>query len=190
MNHLLRERRGKTQPGIEPEPTVKHRADVAIRDAVPWIFMAICVILLSAPTGLPGGPELMFGVSVGTVYFWSAHRPESMPSWAVFCIGLLADLLSFGPPGTLLLSLLIVHGVAHTWRYGLRRINFIWGWGLMSVLALSLTLFQWVVACIGALRPMSPVPSLFQAALAAGIYPTLSALFVWAHRTIVNPERA
>lgn len=112
-----------------------------------------------------------------------------MPAWAVFLIGLIADLLSFGPPGTILLAFLVAHGVAHTWRYGLSRINFLLAWSALALLALILSLFQWFMACIGALRLMSPAPSLFQAALTIGIYPTLSALFVWAHRAVVNPER-
>ncbi|GAJ28621.1 hypothetical protein [Acidomonas methanolica] len=179
-----------SQPGIEPRASLRRRLDVALRLALPWVSLLVCVFLLSAFSSLPGESALLFGICLGSVYFWSAHLPESMPSWAVFLVGLEADLISFGPPGTILIALLVVHGVAHTWRYGLSRINFLPGWGLFAALCIILSLFQWVVACVGALRFIPPMSALFQAGLSIGIYPTLSALFVRVHRAIVNPDRA
>lgn len=176
-------------PGIEPRPSFKRRLDAAVRQALPWLAMLLMTFLLSTPSGLPGESELLFGVCLGSVYFWSAHEPHSMPSWAVFICGLFADLVGFGPPGTILLALLIAHGVAHTWRYGLSRINFLLGWMLLAILAIILSLFQWVVACFNALGFVPLQPALFQAALTIGIYPSLSALFVWVHRTVINIER-
>jgi rod shape-determining protein MreD len=178
------------QPGIEPKPSLRRRADLAVRGSLPWIALLLAEFFLSAPSGLPGESEMLFGVATGTVYYWSANRPDSMPVWAVFLAGTFADLVSFGPPGTVLLSLLVVHGVAHNWRYGLSKINFLLGWGLLASLALILSFFQWVVACIEALQLLSPLDALFQAALTIGIYPSLSAAFAWAREAIVNPERA
>lgn len=182
--------RPEVHPGIEPRPTLRRRIDMAMRALMPSLFVLVVTLMLSAPLNIPGQTELLFGIAIGTVYFWSAHRPDSMTPLMVFVIGLAADLLSFGPPGTLLVSMLVVHGVANTWRYGLSRINFLMAWGLLVVLALCLSLFQWIIACIGALDVLSPVPILFQTALTGGIYPTLSALFVWARRTVADPEKA
>ncbi|AOX17309.1 hypothetical protein [Kozakia baliensis] len=182
--------RPEAHPGIAPKPTLRRRVDMAIRTFLPSIFIVLCALLLSAPFDVPGQAELIFGVAFGTVYFWSANRPASMTAPMVFIVGVIVDLLSFGPPGTLLFSVLVAHGVAHTWRYGLSRINFVFAWGLLAGLALILSLFQWVMACIGALNLLSPAPSLFQAALTIGIYPSLNALFVWARRTVADPEKA
>jgi len=179
-----------SHPGIEPRPSLRRRLDLSFRKAAPWLFVLVATFLLSAPSGLPGESELLFGVCLGSVYFWSAHEPGAMPSWAVFLCGLFADLVGFGPPGTILLSLLVGHGIAHTWRYGLSRINFLLGWALLGALALILSLFQWFIACLHGMRLVAIEPALFQAALTIGIYPSLSAMFVWVHRVVVNVERA
>lgn len=177
-------------PGIAPRPTLRRRLDQLMRALLPSLFIALSTVVLSAGLSIPGQGELSFGVAAGTVFFWSAHRPLSMTPTMTFCIGLLCEMLSFGPPGIFLFSLLVFHGVAHLWRYGLSRISFLYAWALLGGLALVLSLFGWVIACIGTLTLLSPVPSLFQAALTIGIYPTLSAFFTWARSTVADPEQA
>ncbi|WP_122049264.1 hypothetical protein [Asaia bogorensis] len=177
-------------PGIAPRQTLRRRADSLVRALMPSLFVVVCALILSAGLGLPGQSELCFGIAAGTVFFWSSHRPQSMTPFMTFCVGLICEVLSFGPPGVFLFSLLVFHGVAHLWRYGLSRISFLFGWALLGALALVLSLFGWIIACIGTLTLLSPGPSLFQAAVTIGIYPTLSALFGWARRTVANPEQA
>lgn len=177
-------------PGIAPRQTLRRRIDQIMRALLPSLFIILCVVLLSAGLGIPGQGELSFGIAAGTVFFWSAHRPQSMTPFMTFCVGLVCDFLNFGPPGVFLFSLLVFHGVAHLWRYGLSRISFLFAWALLGGLALVLSLFGWVIACIGTLTLLSPGPSLFQTAVTIGIYPTLSALFTWARRTVADPEQA
>ncbi|GBQ12849.1 hypothetical protein [Swaminathania salitolerans] len=177
-------------PGIAPRPTLRRRLDMAMRALMPSLFVVVSMVILSADLGLPGQAELSFALATGTVFFWSAHRPASMTAVMTFCIGLIGELLGFGPPGVLLFSLLVMHGVAHLWRYGLSRISFLFAWALLGALSLVLSLFGWAIACIGSLTFLSPVPSLFQMAVTIGVYPTLSALFSWARRTVADPEQA
>ncbi|WP_336946564.1 hypothetical protein [Asaia sp. HN010] len=179
-----------SHPGIAPRATLRRRLDQLMRALLPSLFIVFCALILSAGLGIPGQNELCFGIASSTVFFWSAHRPQSMTPLMTFCVGLVCEVLSFGPPGVFVFSLLVFHGVAHLWRYGLSRISFLFGWALLGGLALVLSLFGWIIACIGTLAMMSPVPSLFQAAVTIGIYPTLSALFVWARRTVADPEQA
>jgi len=177
-------------PGIAPRPTLRRRLDQLMRALLPSLFIVVSAFVLSAGLGIPGQSELGFAIAASTVFFWSAHRPQSMTPFMTFCVGLVCEMLSFGPPGVFLFSLLVFHGVAHLWRYGLSRISFLFAWALLGGLALVLSLFGWIIACIGTLTFLSPGPSLFQAAVTIGIYPTLSALFAWARRTVADPEQA
>lgn len=177
-------------PGIAPRRSLRRRMDMTMRAFLPSLFIVVSAVIFSAGLGMPGQTELSFGIASGTVFFWSAHRPESMTPVLTLMVGLVLELLSFGPPGVLLVSLLVIHGVAHLWRYWLSRASLFLAWGLLGTLALVLSLFSWIIACIGTLTLFSPVPSLFQAAVTFGIYPTLSTLFSWARRTVADPEQA
>ncbi|EHH69128.1 hypothetical protein [Gluconobacter morbifer] len=175
---------------VEPKPSVGRTLDALARAAMPSVFIVLSAILLSAPFGVPGQAELQFGIAMCTVWFWAYSRPKSMPAIAVFLCGLVIEVFSFGPPGTVLLSLLVIYGVAHHWRYGLSRLNFVVGWLIFSLFAALASFFQWALVCIHAFALLSPAPGLFQAALTIGIYPTLTALFVWGRRTFANPDQA
>ncbi|MFT8366575.1 MAG: hypothetical protein ABF623_12075 [Gluconobacter cerinus] len=175
---------------VEPKQTLRRRLDMFVRAAMPSLFIILVAVLLSAPFGIPGQAELQFGIAMCTVWFWAFSRPRSMPALAVFVCGLVLELFSFGPPGAILLSLLVIYGVAHHWRYGLSRLGFVACWLIFSFLAALASFFQWALVCLHAFALLSPAPGLFQAALTIGIYPSLTALFVWGRRTFANPDQA
>ena len=182
--------RPERHPGIRPRPTIWRRLDAAARRALPVTFSAILVLLLCAPLDLPQQQALLPGAAMGSVFFWSVFRPASMPAPMVFLLGLLTDLLSFSPPGVAILTLLIVHAVGLGWRHGLVRQGFLVVWLLFLLVAAGTIALDWVLACAFALRLLPPQPACFELALAAGLYPLLSALFTWAHRGLADPDRA
>ena len=124
------------------------------------------------------------------MFFWSVYRPASMPPPAVFLVGLLADLLDFAPPGVGVISLLIAHGVAARWRRDLIRLGFLLVWLAFVVVASGLASLQWSLTSALTFRVLPVGPALFQAALAAGLYPMLAVLLVRAHRTLAEPGNA
>lgn len=153
-------------------------------------FSTALVLLLCAPLDLPQQQALLPGAAMGSVFFWSVFRPASMPAPMVFLLGLLTDLLSFSPPGTAILTLLIVHAVGLGARHGLARQGFLLVWLVFLLVAAGLIALDWVLACAFALRLLPLQPACLELALAAGLYPLLSALFTWAHRGMADPDRA
>ncbi len=182
--------RPERHPGIRPRPTIWRRLDAAARRALPMTFSAVLVLLLCAPLDLPQQQALLPGAAMGSVFFWSVFRPASMPALMVFLLGLLTDLLSFSPPGVAILTLLIVHAVGLGWRHGLARQGFLVVWLVFLLVAAGAIALDWVLACAFALRLLPLQPVCFELALAAGLYPLLSALFTWAHRGMADPDRA
>lgn len=177
-------------PGIRPRPTIWRRLDAAGRRALPAGFSVLLVLLLCAPFGLPEQQALLPGATMASVFFWSVFRPASMPALVVFVLGLVYDLLSFSPPGIAILSLLIVHACGIGWRHGLARQGFLLVWMVFLLVAASVIALDWVLMSAFSQRLMPPQPAFFEMALAAGLYPLLSALFTWAHRTIADPTLA
>ncbi|MBB2177402.1 hypothetical protein [Gluconacetobacter johannae] len=178
------------QSGIQPRPSLWRRLDAMSRRGLPGVFTALSILLLSAPFDLPGQAELLPGVVLSAVFFWSVFRPASMSSPMVFLLGLLVDLLGFGPPGVMLLILLIVHGLGLSGRYGFARMHILLLWAVFGGVALAATVLQWGLISVLALRVMPGAPFVFQWALALGVFPMLCALFTIMARTMANPDRA
>ena len=177
-------------PGIRARPSLWRRLDGTARRCLPTALTILLLLITAAPFRLPGQAELQNAVALSCVFFWSVYRPASMPPPAVFLVGLLADLLDFAPPGVGVISLLIAHGVAARWRRDLIRLGFLLVWLAFVVVASGLASLQWSLTSALTFRVLPVGPALFQAALAAGLYPMLAVLLVRAHRTLAEPGNA
>jgi rod shape-determining protein MreD len=177
-------------PGIRPRLTVWHQLDIAARFAFPVALTALVLLTLSTPLGLPGQAEMQPAWALANVYFWSLYRPASLPAAAVFVIGLLLDLLTQGPIGAGVLILLTAHGTALRLRRFLTRQGFAVVWVAFIAFAAAAALCEWSMVSLLTWRALSPLPALFECALAVGAYPILAVLLIRAHRGIAAPEHA
>lgn len=177
-------------PSIRPRPSLGRRLDIAFRLSFPTASTALALLVTAAPLRLPGQPELQAALALGMVFFWSLYRPESLPPLAVFLLGLLADLLGFGPIGVQVLVLLIAHGLAMSWRHTLTRQGFVQVWLAYLAVAAGAAALQWAASALLSWRLLPAVPALFEAVLAAGLYPVLALPLAHAHATLAAPDRA
>ena len=177
-------------PGIRPRPTLQRQLDRAARRAFPATTTVFALLVTAAPVGIPGQAEVQLAVALTCVAFWSLFRPDSMPPAVVFVLGLLVDLLGYAPPGVGVLVLLVAHGLAFRWRRDLVRLGFLWVWLAFVALAAGAAALQWALTCVLTWRLLPPGPGLFEAAIAAGLYPLLAVVLTRAHQTLAEPEEA
>jgi len=177
-------------PGIRPRQTLWRRLDGTARRAFPTAMTLLVLLVTAAPFRLPGQAELQNAAALSCVFFWSVFRPASMPPPGVFLIGLFADLLVFAPPGVGVISLLVAHGVAVKWRRYLTRQGFLVVWLVFAGVAAGLAALQWLLTSTLTFNLLPLGPAVFQAALAAGLYPMLAVLLARSHRTIAEPAHA
>lgn len=177
-------------PGIQPRLTLSRRLDTAARASFPAASTLVMLVLLGAPLALPAQAGLQLGVVLACVYFWSLFRPASLPPPVVFTLGLIADLLGDGPIGPEVLILLVVHGLVLHWRRMLVRQGFLLVWVAFAVLAIGAVAADWALTSLLAFTLMPVWPAVFQAAVAAGVYPALAMLLTAAHRGVAAPEQA
>jgi rod shape-determining protein MreD len=177
-------------PGIRPRQSLWRRLDASARWSFPASSTAIVLILTAAPLGLPAQAELQGAIALASVFFWSLFRPGSMPPPVVFLLGLFADLLDYAPPGVGVLTLLIVHGLVLRWRRILVRQGFLLVWLTFIGVGAGAAALQWALTSMLVFRLLPPGPGLFQATLAAGVYPALAVLLTRAHQTLADPVRA
>ncbi len=180
----------RREPGIRPRPTLGRRLDIAARFAFPGALTALLQVLAGGPFHFGGQAELEVAVALGSVFFWSLHRPLSLPPLLVFGLGLLADMLTEGPFGLLLFTLLLVQALAFHWRERLARQELMLVWLAFAAVALGAAALQWAVTSVLSLRLLSFGPAAFEAALAAGLYPLLAVVLGAAHHRFAEPSRA
>ncbi len=176
-------------PGIRPRATLRRRLDIAARRAFPASCTALLMLLTETPFGLADQATLLPAVTLACVYFWSLFRPAAMPPPVVFLIGVLFDLLGYLPLGAGPLTLLVVHGLALRWRRVLTGQGFVWVWLAFAGFAAGGAAFGWGVTALLSFRLLPLGPALFEALLAAALYPALAVVFIRAHRTVADPER-
>ena len=177
-------------PGIRPRPTLGRRLDVAARHAFPAACTIVLMLLTETPFGIADQATLLPAVTLACVYFWSLFRPAAMPPPVVFLIGVLFDLLGYLPLGVGPLTLLVLHGLALRWRPVLSHLGFVSVWLAFAGFAAGAAVLGWVLTALLSFRLLPFGPALFEALLAAAVYPALAVLFIRAHRTVADPERA
>jgi rod shape-determining protein MreD len=177
-------------PGMRPRATLGRRLDVAARHAFPAGCTILLMLLTETPFGIADQATLLPAVTLACVYFWSLFRPAAVPPPVVFLIGLLFDLLGYLPLGVGPLTLLVVHGFALRWRPVLTRVGFLTVWLAFCGFAVGAAALGWVLTAALSFRLLPLGPALFEGLLAAAVYPALAVLFIRAHRSVADPERA
>ncbi|NHN85217.1 rod shape-determining protein MreD [Acetobacter musti] len=175
-------------PDQSSGPALAQRLDRLARRLLPGGVTALMIVILAAPSGIPGATALLPGLVMSSVFFWSVWRPASMSAPVVFLIGLLMDLIGFAPLGVDAFVLLLLHGIAVHTRFGLMGLSFLAIWVVFSVLAAAACWLLWLLISVLSLNAMPTAPAVFETLLAVGIYPPMAAAGSWLHRRVWNPE--
>jgi rod shape-determining protein MreD len=118
------------------------RMDTWVRHLVPVGVTLLLLLLTAIPTRMPGFSGIMPLLPMMGVYYWAIFRPDLLPAWVAFLIGLLADILAGTPLGVYALVLLLVQGIAAAQRKFFLGKSFAvtwWAFGLLAGGALGMT---------------------------------------------------
>lgn len=63
------------------------------RRLLPALLGLFLILFSLVPVGAPNLSGIMPLFSVMAIYYWSIYRPDLMPGWAAFSLGLLQDIL-------------------------------------------------------------------------------------------------
>jgi rod shape-determining protein MreD len=177
-------------PGVRPRLTVGRRLDIVWRYAFPGMTSLLLMLVSLAPFGIWGQAALLPTVAVTCVWFWSLFRPAAMAPPVVFLIGLLLDLLGFLPLGVGGVTMLTTHGIAQRSRRFMSRQGFAVVWLIFTAVACGIAVMNWVLVSALTFTLMPAGPVLFQAGLAAAMYPAVAIPLTLAHRSIADPDLA
>ena len=163
------------------------RLDRFGRNLVPLGVTLLMVILGAVPVPVAGYAAVVPLFALCAVFFWAVYRPDLMPPWLVFVIGLTQDALAGTPFGLNAIMLLIVYGmVASQRRFFLNKpFTLVW-WGFMLV-ALIAIVVAWLLASIAFGVIIRPGPASFQFLITLALYPVITVMLSGAQRLLPQP---
>tara|TARA_Y100000588_G_C13354045_1_gene543679 strand:- start:8 stop:460 length:453 start_codon:yes stop_codon:yes gene_type:complete len=134
--------------------------------------------MVMAVTAMPLGVPTLTAVTpffaLIAVYFWGVYRPELLPVWVVFGLGVFQDLLTGAPTGMTALVLILVWAVAVSQRRVVLTQSFGVEWAGFMLVAGAAGLIAWITSSIYYTTFLWSDPFAVQTMLTAALYPVLS----------------
>lgn len=150
---------------------------------------AITVLLILASVALVRSPEVapvMPFLALAAVFYWSVFRPDLLPPWAIFLLGLFQDLITGIPVGAGVLSLLIVYLTVTAQRRFFSSASFFMLWISFILIAALATLLLWLASCFLLGQFIDPAPVLLQYLTTIAVYPCLAWLLGQAQQAFLR----
>ena len=125
-----------------------HKISQLARGVMPFLLSTLLMLMMLSSTGIPGFVQIAPSMTIISVYFWSINRPDLMPLWAIFVLGLIEDALPGGPFGIQAIVLVLVASFVSSQRhfFSLAPFSYLLSTFLLVVVcALGL---NWVLNCI------------------------------------------
>lgn len=165
-----------------------HRLDLLARNLWPFALTVLLVIVTQVPLHIAAYSSIIPSLALIAVYYWTIHRPDLMPVWAVFLIGLFQDLLGAGPMGLGILTLLAVHVMVAAQRRSFASASFFVIWLNFVLVAAGAQLLLWLLASAYAGRLIESGAVIFQYLVTIAFYPCLGWIFAQGQRAFLRPE--
>jgi rod shape-determining protein MreD len=146
-----------------------------VRHSLPPLMCALFLLLgfaCSAMPGLSGIPPLLGLIAI---YYWCVHRPDLLPLWLIFLLGLLTDAILRLPFGVSVLSYLAVDRLVQSQRPIFIDQSYLTLWLGCTMVVAMVQLLQWLVMAVitHSFAPIMPL------VLQGGITLCLFPLVVW-----------
>ncbi|MBT4770771.1 MAG: rod shape-determining protein MreD [Rhodospirillaceae bacterium] len=155
-----------------------HRLDFIARNLSPFAITLFLVVLSVVPTHIPGFGTIVPALSLMAVYYWSIFRPDLIPAWTVFLVGLFQDILVSTPLGLHALILLLVRATVVSRRRFFMGNSFFIMWGGFMLVAAGALAIGWEVLSLLNLTMINPSSLAFQYFLTVGLFPCFTWLFI------------
>jgi rod shape-determining protein MreD len=160
------------------KPAFWQKLDLWARWLTPFGLTVVLLIFGIVPLHIPGLGIIVPWLPLMAVYHWAIYRPELLPAYAVFIIGVLEDILTGLPIGVnALIFLLVYGGVLSQRRFFVGKSFYIlWiGFGLVAAAAAAT---NWLLVSLWNATILMPNALFFQFLTTVGLYPVLAWVFL------------
>ncbi len=161
------------------------RLDILARNLIPFVLALLFMIAAVVPLQVPGLSPIAPSWGLMAVFYWIFHRPDLLPPWTIFLLGLIQDLLSGGPLGVNAFVLLVVYaGIGPLRRFMTGAANRMI-WASFLLIAAGAFSLSWGLNCLIIGRLIDPTPALLQCLMTVAFYPVLAWVLTRAQRVVV-----
>ena len=154
------------------------KLDNLARSFTPFGLSLILVVLSVLPTHIPGYMQIAPVLALISIYHWAIYRPNLLPIFAVFILGLLQDLLLGTPVGLYVLVFLTVHGVVLSQRRFFVGKSFIFFWFGFAVISMLASIESYFLGSIWNVILLDFNAATFQYLILLGIFPAVAWVFL------------
>lgn len=162
------------------------RLDGLARGLSPFALTLAFLMAAAVPLRIPDLSPILPAVGLIAVYYWIVHRPDLMPAWAVFLLGLIQDLLGGGPLGVGPFVLLVVYAAVASQRRVFAGGGFFLLWLIFLPLAAGAFLLSWLFGSLILDQAIPLRPVFFQFLTTIAFYPCLTWIFIQAQRAFLR----
>jgi rod shape-determining protein MreD len=141
---------------------------------LPLATTVLAALIVILPVRVPGYAALTPAFVLMAVYHWTIYRPDLLPPWGLFAVGLAQDLLAGAPVGVSALVLLLARtAVLRNRRYFINR-TFPFIWSGFTLLAAAAMATLWALHSLLALNFFDLRSAMFRTVLTVAIFPVAS----------------
>lgn len=149
---------------------------------LPCVLALMFALFSAAPSFLWLGAETaMPWLTLMMVFYWAVYRPDLLPAWFVFFIGIVQDVVYGIPFGIFALLYTSTYWVAFTQRRLLLSSIFPVVWSAFSLIVLTVTAAYWIAGSIAYTSVQPGVPYLLRAASTILLFPVFFKVFEKGH---------
>ena len=164
------------------------KLDNLARSFTPFGLSLILVVLSVLPTHIPGYMQIAPILALISVYHWAIYRPNLLPIFAVFILGLLQDLLLGTPVGLYILVFLTVYGVVLSQRRFFVGKSFIFFWFGFAVISMLASIESYFLGSIWNVILLDFNAATFQYLILLGIFPAVAWVFLRWPQTFLQQD--
>ncbi len=168
------------------KPDFWQRVDVMARRATPFGLTVMLLFVGLLPIHIPGFVRIAPLFPLMAIYHWTIFRPDVMPPFAIFVIGLLQDLLTGVPLGVSAAVYLGVYGTVLSQRHFFLGKSFLIIWIGFALVAAAAGIASWIIVSVLNLTLFEPSATLYQYLMTVSFFPLLAWVFIRWQRAILN----
>jgi rod shape-determining protein MreD len=153
---------------------------------VPFLVSFALVVLTAVPTRLPGFAQIAPSWPMMGIFYWSIYRPDLMPFWVAFLIGVLADIVADTPLGISSLIFLMIRGIVVNQRRFFLTNAFPMSWAAFAVIAIGAIGLNWVLFAMLQGHAVDPQILLWQYVLLMGLFPLVTVIMAYTQMVLLK----
>ena len=154
------------------------KLDYLVRSSAPFVLSLVLVVLSVIPTHIPVYMEVAPILPLVSIYHWAIYRPNLLPVFAVFILGLLQDMLFGTPVGLYVLVFLTVYGIVYSQRRFFIGKSFIFYWLGFAAVSMLASFESYFLGSVWNAVFLNFNAAIFQYLILLGIFPTLAWIFL------------